>query len=83
MKPCYLCRTIAKIVERPDGYDGNFVKCPECTEYKITRNAIRKILNTGPPYSSESLVKKIKRIFKETKRKHEVTTIELELHKTG
>ena len=37
---CFLCdNTGAKIIERPNGYDGNHVICPECTHYRISRNA--------------------------------------------
>jgi len=34
---CYLCNNDgSKIFERPNGYDGNHVNCPQCTNYKIT-----------------------------------------------
>ena len=42
---CYLCKNDrSNIIERPNGYDGNHVSCPQCTNYKITRNAKKKIM---------------------------------------
>ena len=42
---CYLCDNArAKIIERPNGYDGNHVVCPACTHYRISRNAVNKFM---------------------------------------
>ena len=75
---CFLCdNTGAKITERPMGYDGNHVNCPECIHYKISRNAVNKLMHGhGVP---TSLLSKVRSHYEKTGEPYEITTITLSL----
>jgi len=75
---CYLCNNDgSKIFERPNGYDGNHVNCPQCTNYKITRNAIKKIMQRHQvPASLSSTVRSH---FETTGNLYEVDTVKIDL----
>jgi hypothetical protein len=73
---CFLCNNAgAKIINRPNGYDGNDVICPQCTHYKISRNAADKIIHGHKV--PISLSDKVKSHFKDTKQHFEINTITL------
>ena len=75
---CYLCKNDrSKIIERPNGYDGNHVSCPQCTNYKITRNAIKKIMQGHKvPASLSSTVRSH---FEITGNLYEIDTVKIDL----
>lgn len=75
---CFLCdNTGAKIIERPNGYDGNHVICPKCTHYRISRNAVNKIIQGHKVHTS--LLNKVSSHFEKTGESYEVNTVTLSL----
>ena len=75
---CYICGNVkAKIIERPEGYDGNHVICPECTHYKISRNAASKLMHAHEV--SNSLSNKVRSHFEKTGEAYEVNTVTIGL----
>lgn len=73
---CFLCdNAVAKIIERPNGYDGNHVNCPECTHYKISRNVVKKLMNGYQVPTS--LSDKVRSHFEKTGEPYEVNTVTL------
>ncbi len=75
---CFLCDNAgANITERPDGYDGNYVHCPECSNYKITRNAVHKLMHGHK--APVSISSRVKDHFEKTGDLYEVNTVTLSL----
>jgi hypothetical protein len=75
---CFLCDNAeAKIIERPNRYDGNHVNCPECTHYRISRNAVNKLMHGYKVPTS--LPDKIRSHFEKSGEPYEVNTVTLSL----
>lgn len=75
---CFLCGSAGtKIIERPNGYDGDHVNCPECTNYKIVRTVVPKLLHGYQVRTS--LSDKVKSHFEKTGERYEVNTVTLSL----
>jgi hypothetical protein len=75
---CFLCdNTGAKITDRPNEYDGKHVICPKCTHYRISRNAVNKIIHGHKVPTSFS--DKVKIHLETTGEPYEINTITLSL----
>ena len=75
---CFLCDNDgAKIIERPNGYDGIQVICPVCTHYRISRNAVNKLMKGHKVPTS--LSEKVRSHFKKTGEPYEINTVTLSL----
>lgn len=73
---CFLCHNIgAKIIERSMGFDGNHVNCPECTHYKISRNALNKLMHGYEVPAS--LSNKVRSHYEKAGEPYEISTITL------
>ena len=76
---CFLCDNAgAKIIKRPNGYDGNHVDCPKCTHYKISRNAVNKLLRGYK--APASLSSTVRSYFEKTGNFYKVNTVTLNLN---
>jgi len=75
---CFLCNNAgAKIIDRPNGYDGMQVICPKCTQYRISRNGANKMIQGYKV--SMCLSDKVKRHYEDTGENFEINTITLDL----
>ena len=81
-KECYFCKSDAEIY-RDNSYeklDGDWVHCPECTQYFIDENAIGKISNWPKPFKKR-LSNQAKKHFEETGEPFKFGTINIDLLK--
>jgi hypothetical protein len=75
---CYLCvKADAQIIERPEGYDGNNVVCPLCSQYRISRNTLYKIINGHRV--PDSLLKKVRDHFDKIGEPYVVSTVDWDI----
>jgi hypothetical protein len=77
-KKCYLCDNAGtEIIERPNGYDGNHVICLACTHYRISRNAVNKLMQGHKVPTS--ILDKVRNHFEKTAEPYEINTVTLSL----